>query len=158
MSRKAKRAALAVLLLAAVGISAGAYFARQEKAAVVQTALVERVPALKSLVTASGSIQAEESVDIQAEIPGVIVELLVREGERVTLGQVLLRIDPVQTKAELMAAEAQALAAQAEAKGQEVEISTAEVQIAGAQASKESAEADLVSRQAALEDAQRLER
>ena len=158
MSRKAKRAALAVLLLAAVGIGAGAYFARKEKAAVVQTALVERVPALKSLVTASGSIQAEESVDIQAEIPGVIIELLVREGERVTLGQVLLRIDPVQTKAELMGAEAQALAAQAEAKGQEVEIATAQAQIAGSEASKKSIEADLVSAQAALEDADRLER
>jgi len=158
MSRKAKRAALAVLLLAAAGIGAGAYFARQEKAAVVQTALVERVPALKSLVTASGSIQAEESVDIQAEIPGVIIELLVREGESVKLGQVLLRIDPVQTKAELMAAEAQALAAQAEAKGQEVEIATAQSQIAGSEASKKSIEADLVSAQAALEDADRLER
>jgi HlyD family secretion protein len=158
MSRKTKRVALVVLVLAAVGIGAGAYFARKEKAAVVQTALVERVPALKSLVTASGSIQAEESVDIQAEIPGVIIELLVREGERVTLGQVLLRIDPVQTKAELMAAEAQALAAQADAKSQEVEISSAEVQIAGADASKKSIEADLVQAQAALEDAERLER
>src|SRR5688572_762003 len=158
MSRKAKRTALAVLLLAAIGISAGAYFARKENAAVVQTALVERVPAIRAEVTASGSIQAEESVDIQAEIPGVIIELLVREGETVTLGQVLLRIDPVQTKAELMAAEAQALAAQADAKGQEVEIATAEVDIAGSEASKKSLEADLVQAQAALEDAERLER
>lgn len=158
MSRKTKRAALVVLVLAAVGISAGAYFARQEKAEVVQTALVERVAALRSEVTASGSIQAEESVDIQAEIPGVIIELLVREGERVTLGQVLLRIDPVQTKSELMSAEAQALAAQADAKGQEVETATADVQIANAEASRRSAEADLVQAQAALEDAERLER
>ena len=158
MTRKAKRAAFAISLLLVAAIGAGAYFSRREKPAVVQTALVERVGLLRAEVTASGSIQAEESVDIQAEIAGVIIELPVREGERVTRGQVLLKIDPVQTRAELMAAEAQALAAEAEAKGQEVEIATAQVEIARSEASRASAQADLVQAQASLEDCVRLEK
>jgi HlyD family secretion protein len=138
-------------------ITAGAFLSKRERPAEVQSALVERVPQLRAVVTASGSIQAKDSVDIQAEIPGVIIELPVQEGDTVTKGQVLLKIDKFQTEADMMAARASALAAEADATSQKVQIATAQVEIARNEASKKAAEAELVQAEANWEQAQRTE-
>ena len=49
----------------------------------VIVAKVERLPLLRSVVKATGEIKAKEFVDIQAEVAGVIVEVLVKEGDEV---------------------------------------------------------------------------
>jgi HlyD family secretion protein len=54
-----------------------------------------------SSVNASGWVRPHRRVDVQGDIMGRIVELNVREGESVTKGQVLLRIDPTQYEAAL---------------------------------------------------------
>jgi len=96
-------------------------------------------------------------VDIQAEIPGVIIELPVQEGDHVTKGQVLLKIDKFQTEADMMAARASALAAEADATSQKVQMATAEVEIARNEAFKNAADAELVQAEATWEQAKRTE-
>ena len=86
---------------------------------------VERVPTLRSVVSATGEIRAKEFVDIQAEVAGVITELLVREGDTVEKGTVLLRLEELQVKAAEDQARAQVGAAEAEAKNAEVGVATA---------------------------------
>jgi len=120
----------------------------------VYTTPVERLPELRSIVTASGEIQPRDSIDIQAEIAGVIIELPVREGDTVQKGQVLLRIDPISTAAAAAGARAAAQQAQAEEKGQEVQIAMAEANLAGDEAQLKSAQLDLVQANANLNRAE----
>jgi HlyD family secretion protein len=54
---------------------------------------------LVATVTASGNIRARQAVDISADVMGRIIELNVEEGEEVTQGEILLRIDPSQPEA-----------------------------------------------------------
>lgn len=74
---------------------------------------------LVAVVSASGWIRPHRKVDVQADIMGRIVELRVREGDHVTKGQLLLRIDPTQYEAAVARARAivsEALAREAQAK------------------------------------------
>jgi HlyD family secretion protein len=61
---------------------------------------------LVATVNASGWIRPHRRVEVQADIMGRIVELNVREGQTVTRGQVLLRIDPTQYQAAVSRARA----------------------------------------------------
>jgi HlyD family secretion protein len=97
----------------------------------VYTVKVEKVEHLRSLVTATGEIRAKEFVNIQAEVPGVIVDLRVREGDEVKQGDILLCLDDLQLKADQDAAQAQVGAAQAEAQNCEVGVATAIANLTG---------------------------
>ena len=68
---------------------------------------------LTSVVSASGKIEPKRKVDVQSDITGRIVSLPVREGDVVTRGQVVVRIDPTQYEANVERAEAQLAGAQA---------------------------------------------
>lgn len=93
-----------------------------------------RVPVLRSTVTASGEIVATRYADIGSNVMGKIVALPVKEGDRVRAGQWLARIDPVQARADVSAAQAavEALAAEAIAADRAVEAARAD--LAGAEA------------------------
>lgn len=117
--------------------------ASQKAAVFVQTAKVERKSVITSKVTASGQIRAKKSVDLQSEVSGIITELPVREGDTVKKGQVLLRIDPIQTNADLEVARAQNEQSKAQIRVQEFEISNAEVQVMREEASLRAAQAQL---------------
>ena len=76
---------------------------------------------LVEIVTASGWVRPNRAVDVQSDVMGRVVQLNVREGDQVTRGQLLLRIDATQYEAmvarargavsEALAREAQARAA-----------------------------------------------
>ena len=68
---------------------------------------------LISTVTASGNIRARLAVDISADVMGRVIVLNVEEGDDVTEGEILLRIDPSQLEAAV--ARAQAFLSQAQA-------------------------------------------
>jgi HlyD family secretion protein len=75
---------------------------------------------LVSTVTASGNIRARLAVDISADVMGRVIELNVEEGDDVTAGDTLLRIDPSQLEAAVSRSraalsQAQAQVAQAQA-------------------------------------------
>jgi HlyD family secretion protein len=74
---------------------------------------------LVATVTANGWIRPHRRVDVQSDVMGRITELNVKEGQRVTRGQVLLRIDPAQMEAAAARAQAavnEALAREAQTK------------------------------------------
>src|SRR5512134_3093920 len=50
---------------------------------------------LTSIVSASGTVEAKQSVSISATTPGEVVRIGVVEGQRVNRGDFLLQLDPV---------------------------------------------------------------
>src|SRR5687767_9231159 len=117
-------ASLAVIVLIGVGAivksrSGGGVQVRLEP--VTQRDLV-------AIVSASGWIRPHRKVDVQADVMGRIVQLNVREGDHVTKGQVLLRIDPTQyeaTVARMRAMVSEALARQAQARANVIQAQRA---------------------------------
>ena len=77
---------------------------------------------LVALVTASGSVRPRRTVDISSDVSARVAQLLVREGDDVRAGQVLLRLDPTQFQAALARARAGFSQAQAEASLQEASL------------------------------------
>jgi HlyD family secretion protein len=71
----------------------------------VQTDKVQR-RTITQIVTATGKIQPEIQVKINAEVSGEIIELPVREGQRVKKGQLLVRIKPDAYQAQYESAQA----------------------------------------------------
>lgn len=69
---------------------------------------------LIAYVTASGRIEPQRKVDISSDITGRIRELLVREGDWVEAGALLVQIDPDQFEAAVTRAEAALAGARAE--------------------------------------------
>ena len=93
----------------------------------VTTAKVEKVDLL-SKVTANGKVQARRKVDLSALVMGQIVNLAVKEGDKVNKGQLLLQID----KAQLAAAAA----------GSAASLAAMRNDLAAAKATAEQARAD----------------
>ena len=115
----------------------------------VTTANVARVPSLQSLVTASGEIVASQYADIGSNAMGRVVELTVKEGDRVTAGQVLARLDPIQAAAAAEGADAALNALESDAR-------SATAQIRSTEALLDEARSRNVEAAAALERAQQL--
>jgi HlyD family secretion protein len=118
MKKRTKVIVGIVSLVVVGGIGAGAAASRNEGAVAVRLEAVQERD-LVALVSASGWIRPHRKVDVQADIMGRIVELNVREGQEVTKGQVLMRIDPTQYQAAVARAQAavsEALAREAQAK------------------------------------------
>ena len=81
---------------------------------------------LVSTVTVSGNVRARRAVDISADVMGRIIDLNVEEGEDVTEGMVLLRIDPSQPEAAVSRAQAGLSQAQAQVAQQRANLLRAE--------------------------------
>src|SRR5262245_35792963 len=92
MKKKKKRLILigVVVLLVAGGISAFSF--RKKPGLPVLTAKVGKED-IVAKVTANGKIQAENRVELSALVMGQIVNLAVREGDKVKQGDFLLQID-----------------------------------------------------------------
>jgi HlyD family secretion protein len=125
MSKRGKIVLFSGLGLAIAGIALLSAAKRRQPATEVRIEKVTKRD-LTSIVTASGKIEPKRKVDVSADITGRIVDLPVREGDMVTRGQVVVRIDPAQYQAnvermEAMLASAQATAAQARANKDQAE-------------------------------------
>ena len=92
MSRKNVLIVVGVVLLGAAVVAANLYF-RKDKGLAVTTEQI-RARDLEAIVSASGKIQAERTVNVSSDTVGRVVNLAVNEGDRVTKGQFLLQIDP----------------------------------------------------------------
>jgi HlyD family secretion protein len=83
--------------LAVAAIGAGAFALRPkgpaEEKDKVKTAKAE-VADVQVRVTEVGSVEPDVKVDVKSVLSGKVVELLVREGDRVKRGQVLARVEP----------------------------------------------------------------
>jgi HlyD family secretion protein len=91
-SRKTQAIAVTVGLVLVAAIVAASVVRDQRSKVAVQVGKAERRD-LVSVVTASGEVKPKRYVDIGANVSGRIVNLSVKEGDRVTKGQVLARIE-----------------------------------------------------------------
>ena len=104
----------------------------------IQTGRVARQD-LTSVVTASGEIKPKTYTNVLGEGFGKITQIVVKEGDVVKRGDVLLRLENIQPTADVEA--------------QRAGLSSAEEGVKSAEASFRAAQADLVQRQADLERA-----
>lgn len=137
-----------VVLGAIIGFSINA---RRKKGITVQTGKVQKSELLVSKVSASGEIKPKEYVELQSEIAGVITHLFVKEGDRVNKGDLLLKIDPVQTEAETKAQQAMLDVTLSEASNQWNQISVQETNIERDRANVRLAQTELTRSQKNLE-------
>lgn len=103
-------------LAVAVGFGLGGwswYAARMKASAITyETAAVTRGDVIVT-VTATGSVQPRTQVDISSELSGSLATVEVDYNDRVTVGQVLARLDDTKLRSQVLTAEAQLGAARA---------------------------------------------
>ncbi|MFO7675976.1 MAG: efflux RND transporter periplasmic adaptor subunit [bacterium] len=104
-----KRRTRTLLIVAGAAIVLGAIVAanlrRPESGTAVQVEPA-RIGTIRSVVTATGELRAQNQVNIQTQVMGVIERLPVAEGDRVGRGQLLLQLDRGQYEAALAQARA----------------------------------------------------
>lgn len=107
-SRTAKRLLLIALLVAAGGVAG---FLLLRPLAVTVAAVTQRdiAPAIQGV----GTVEAKVAVQVGSKITGRVVAVLVDQGDTVTAGQVLARLDNAQQRAEVTRQEAGLRAAEA---------------------------------------------
>ncbi|MEO5811196.1 MAG: efflux RND transporter periplasmic adaptor subunit [Rhodanobacter sp.] len=106
-------AAVAVVALLVAG---GAWWWVGQRAIAVQTAVAQAPNAgseAGAVLQATGYVTARRQATVSAQITGTLTAVLIEEGDHVTKGQVLARLDDSASKAGLQTARAQAAAAQA---------------------------------------------
>lgn len=133
---------------------------RAQSAPMVETSPVVR-QTLSSTVTASGIVNAQNSVSVGTQVSGTISALYVDFNSRVRRGQILARLDPStvqaqldQARANLAQAQAQAAAANANAGGAESNIAVASANSQAQSAAIGAAYGNVAKSQAALTLAQ----
>jgi HlyD family secretion protein len=104
LGRKAGALLIVAALLGGVGAT------RWLRPPTVSVARAVRGTAVEA-VYATGTVEASERVTVKARVAGAVVELLVKEGVRVSKGELLARIDARALRAELERANAESWAA-----------------------------------------------
>ena len=137
---------LAILGVLVIGVSV--YVGIQKSRAGIVTVQTGRAVRqdLTSVVTASGEIKPRNYISIGANVIGRLTEILVKEGDHVTKGQLLLRTEDVQQSANVDAQQAAVKTAQADSSASEAAVQSAAAALKTAQA--DLAQADNAHRQA----------
>jgi HlyD family secretion protein len=146
-----RRTTVGIVGLLVVLVAAALVLKRGGGGVEVDAAPVARKATFRSFVTASGQIVAQRYADIGSSVMGKLMDLRVKEGDRVSAGQVLARIDAVQ-------AAAGASAAASRVKGAEADARAAAEQLAAARADLEAARAREAEAQQTLTRSQDLRR
>jgi len=93
----------AVVIMGALWFGVKANFASGPKA-VEEVFTVERKTIVRT-ETVHGTLESKSQVDVKAKVGGILKEVLVKEGDTVTRGQVLARIDEVDLRKDLKQAQ-----------------------------------------------------
>ncbi|HWA86843.1 MAG TPA: efflux RND transporter periplasmic adaptor subunit [Opitutus sp.] len=104
---------LAVLAVLAVLVAAIAWWIARPKPIAVRVAAAREIAsgARTTLLNASGYVTARREATVSSKVTGKIHDVLVEEGTRVELGQVLAHLDPSNAEASLHLAQAELAAA-----------------------------------------------
>ena len=105
---------IAIALVTITGLSAAAMFGRRDDAPEVTTGVVSRGSIL-TVVSATGTLEAVDTVLVGTQVSGAIQSLGADFNSIVKKGQVLARLDPSLIQAEIQRAEANLLGAEADA-------------------------------------------
>lgn len=133
LSRKTKIiAGVAALLLLAV-IVVVSILATRKDTPEVTTVKVETRKELRSTVTSSGEVRPIQFMNLTSEVQGRIEEIYVKEGDQVTKGQPLVRLDPTQLQSNTDAQLAAFQASQDEVRVSQSQVTAAQNNYASAQ-------------------------
>lgn len=133
ISRKGKiiiGATAGVLLIIVIIVS---IFATRKDTPEVTVVKVETRRELRSTVTASGEIRPIQFINLTSEVQGRIEEIYVNEGEKVTKGQPLVRLDPTQLQSNTEAQLAAYQASQSDVQSSRSQVTAAQNQLSQAQ-------------------------
>lgn len=150
-----KRVLAGLFVLAVVGVMVASLRPRAEPPVTVQAGTA-RKGAITRIVTGGGKLQAATEVKLSSNITGDLVELSIREGDRVVAGQLLGRIDARRYSAQLAQAEGARNSAAADVQVQRVkaEALAAELKrVAALAATQNASAAELERAQADLDGA-----
>lgn len=130
--------------LALVGLAIGGVAWSHRGVVSVQTGKVQRED-LAQIVTANGEIKPVEQnqANVNANSMGKITEILVKEGDHVTKGQLLMRTEDVQQAASVEAQQAAVTTSQADVSAQDANVLSAKAALDTAQADLAQAAAKL---------------
>ncbi len=105
---------LAALVWRVLGSSRPAVPALQSEAAVPVEVAPAKVQTLSEVISAGGSVEALREVTVTTKVTGRVAAVLVKEGDRVRAGQVLVRLEDSEIAAQVQQAEANLQAARAQ--------------------------------------------
>ncbi len=141
-SRKRKAWLLILGAVVLVALVVGGIAWSDRDLVTVQTAKVTR-QSVSAIVTASGEIKPPPNMfaTVNANSFGKVTEILVKEGEHVEKGQLLMRTEDVQQEADVHAQEAALSSARADAEVQKAAVQSATANLQTAQANLSQAQA-----------------
>jgi len=127
-----------------IGLAVGGVVWSKRGVVSVQTGKVQRQD-LSQIVTANGEIKPVEQnqANVNANSYGKITRILVKEGDHVTKGQLLMRTEDVQQSASVQAQEAAVTTSQADVAAQDASMNSARAALDTAQANLAQATAKL---------------
>jgi HlyD family secretion protein len=138
-------------LVWAAGIAAAvvllASFMSRDDAVPVRAALAQR-NTIRSVVSTNGKVEPIQSFEAHAPVSTVVRKLLVKEGDHVKKGQLLVQLDDAQARSQAARALSQVSAADADLNaiqtgGNREEVLTVEAQLVKAQGDRDSAQRNL---------------
>jgi HlyD family secretion protein len=131
------------ILVVAAAAGAGYYFkfVKDKGVITVESGKVIRQDLTQS-VSSNGEIKPKKSVNISSNAMGRIINMPVREGDHVKEGALLIRLESIQTEADVKSAEAMLDAAQSETEGMAAQLRASEAAVNSAKADIKRAEAD----------------
>ena len=146
--RRPRRWWITALAILAAVIVLGAFVSRRDNPVPVRTAVVEQT-AIRSLVSTNGKIEPVNNFEAHAPVTANVRRVLVKEGDSVKKGRLLLVLDDAGARAQAARAQTQLKAAQAdltaaERGGNQEEVLSLEAQLVKAGTDRDSAEHNLV--------------
>lgn len=140
------------VVLAGVGGAGVWLMTRDSSAATEPTTYTVSASTMKETVTASGTIEPRHSADLDFEVSGTVTDVYVDEGDRVTKGQALARVDDDALVATRTAAAASLAAAYTQLDDDQ-DAGASDTQLAADQAAIVAARATLTEAKQAVADA-----
>ncbi len=129
-----KKVLVGTLLVVVIGGIIYANFAFKRRTGIDVTVEPVQRRDLEAVVSASGTIQPKESVDISADTMGRVVNLAVNEGDIVKKGQFLLQIDPKNLETAVQNQEASLAAAKSSLEEMRKSVDSAKVSLTQSEA------------------------
>lgn len=129
MNKGRKRRLIALAVVVALGGGAGAYLLtrKTEQTQTGATVQVERGD-LRETAAATGKIEPHVQVEVKSRTSGEVVEILVKEGDTVSAGQVLVKLDPTDAQRDLESAKVALEKAKADLSAAEASVTVAQLE------------------------------
>jgi len=146
--RRPRRWWITALAILAAVIVLGAFVSRRDNPVPVRTAVVEQTT-IRSLVSTNGKIEPVNNFEAHAPVTANVRRVLVKEGDSVKQGRLLLVLDDAGVRAQAARAQTQLRAAQAdlsaaERGGNQEEVLSLEAQLVKAGTDRDSAQHNLI--------------